>query len=261
MVLLACAGVVPHVWAADVTPPPWRGQAGTTHQEWQFGNATNPASPDVVANPYGTAVAVITPGEFATGWLNQIPGLGTQTGYWDMGGAGALLVIDIDNRPPSPAHKEIWVQVTSFVDITQPPLVSVPGGVLLSQRETVVEHVPTGGDWWCDLSRWRIDPSPGHEQVIFTTYPSWGAVIDQIVVDTIAFDCHTPAQDADGDSDVDLLDFSVFQACFNGPNRPYAQGNIACICFDTEADADVDLLDFSVFQSCFGGPNRPSACP
>lgn len=66
--------------------------------------------------------------------------------------------------------------------------------------------------------------------------------------------------DFDGDSDVDTEDFSLFQLCFNGPNRapPFycpAPG------VDLDTDSDVDLVDFSIFQACFNGPNRPAACP
>ncbi|MGB9623428.1 MAG: hypothetical protein ACPMAQ_01065 [Phycisphaerae bacterium] len=75
--------------------------------------------------------------------------------------------------------------------------------------------------------------------------------------------CFTPAQDTDGDGDVDLGDFSVFQNCFNGPNRPYklpAGFNKDCYCLDAGDNPvvnDVDLSDFNTFQNCFNGPNRP----
>jgi hypothetical protein len=71
------------------------------------------------------------------------------------------------------------------------------------------------------------------------------------------FCCVRPDFDCDGD--VDLADFGVFQGCFNGPNRPYAQP-IACQPCDLDGDNDVDLADFGVFQGCFNGPNRPPAC-
>jgi hypothetical protein len=64
--------------------------------------------------------------------------------------------------------------------------------------------------------------------------------------------------DFDADSDVDLTDFARFQACFNGPNRPPAQGG--CDAADADLDSDVDLADFALFQTCFNGPNRPPAC-
>lgn len=64
--------------------------------------------------------------------------------------------------------------------------------------------------------------------------------------------------DFDWDGDVDLVDFGHFQACFNGPNRPYAQR--CCEDADFDADRDVDLVDFGTFQQCFNGPNRPPYC-
>jgi aminopeptidase N len=64
--------------------------------------------------------------------------------------------------------------------------------------------------------------------------------------------------DLDRDGDVDLTDFSAFQACFNGPNRPPADSG--CAEEDFDGDADVDLSDFRILQMCFNGPNRPAAC-
>jgi hypothetical protein len=65
-------------------------------------------------------------------------------------------------------------------------------------------------------------------------------------------------QDLDGDGDVDLADFAVFQACFNGPNQP--PGRPDCSKADFDGDRDVDLADFGLFQSCFNGANQPPAC-
>lgn len=64
--------------------------------------------------------------------------------------------------------------------------------------------------------------------------------------------------DGDGDGDVDLTDFSLFQLCFAGPNRPPASNCVVDVDFDN--DQDVDLMDFGAFQACFNGPNRPPAC-
>ena len=88
------------------------------------------------------------------------------------------------------------------------------------------------------------------------------------ILDTAAFvsglefiECHCPPSDADGDGDVDLADFNNgFQACFNGPNRPYKLDANVCFCMDADHDADIDLADFNVFQNCFNGPNRPPKC-
>jgi hypothetical protein len=75
--------------------------------------------------------------------------------------------------------------------------------------------------------------------------------------------CPPPVSaDFDGDSDVDLSDFTGFQYCFNGPNRPPSDTTY-CYVADLDQDGDVDLADFMVFQACFNGPNRPHAasCP
>lgn len=64
--------------------------------------------------------------------------------------------------------------------------------------------------------------------------------------------------DYDTDGDSDLVDFSTFVSCFNGPNRPAAQPS--CAPPDADHDGDVDSADFGVFLSCFNGPNRPPAC-
>ncbi len=80
----------------------------------------------------------------------------------------------------------------------------------------------------------------------------------------IPIPCATPPQDGDHDGDVDLVDFGLFQGCFNGPNRPYggpAQDRWLCACMDADPnDGDVDLVDFSLFQACFNGPNRAPGC-
>lgn len=68
----------------------------------------------------------------------------------------------------------------------------------------------------------------------------------------------TPA-DLDADGDVDLLDFSSFRACFNGPNRVSAASG--CGDADLDQDGDVDLSDFVLFRTCFNGSNHSSACP
>ncbi len=72
--------------------------------------------------------------------------------------------------------------------------------------------------------------------------------------------------DFDMDDDVDLNDFTHFQALFNGANRPISSVAVAATPIDTAFDADldgdrdVDLSDFAAFQNCFNGPNRPPAC-
>ncbi len=58
--------------------------------------------------------------------------------------------------------------------------------------------------------------------------------------------------DANGDGTEDLLDFAVFQRCFNGDGAGDLGWN--CTVFDVDEDLDVDLTDFTYFQPRLTGP-------
>jgi hypothetical protein len=109
--------------------------------------------------------------------------MGTQSGYWDLGGSGGQIGINISAALP---YKEIWVQVTSYVDISQAPTVSISGATLIGQEEQLVENIATGGNWMLNLSKWQISPNQTQEQIILASNPQWGTIIDQVVVDTIS---------------------------------------------------------------------------
>ena len=64
--------------------------------------------------------------------------------------------------------------------------------------------------------------------------------------------------DFDQDGDADMADFTLFQLCFNGPNR--SPNTYCAVDADFDDDGDVDLVDFGAFQACFNGPNRPPSC-
>ncbi len=165
--------------------PSWQGQPGSTYQQWQFCDASNPASPDVSVNAAGTAAATVTPGEFASGWLLQLPGLGSQTGYWDLGSAGVIsLSVPISSSTMPLA--EIWVQTVSFVDITAEPVVSVPGASLLETQHQLVERVATGGDWILTLTKWEMQPGSMQADIAVTSDAMWGGIVDRVIVDTFA---------------------------------------------------------------------------
>jgi hypothetical protein len=168
---------------SDLLPPPWRGQDGSTSQNWRFDNDNNPAVPEVIYNPYGSASAAITVGAVGEGWMDN-PGLGTQTGMWDLGGTGGQIVLDIDNRPLQLDYKEIWLQVTYYQAISAAPTIDVPGAQFISSQTSLIEADGLFGGWYLDQSVWRIEPNPLHEQIILNSDSSGGSVIDQIVVDT-----------------------------------------------------------------------------
>lgn len=70
--------------------------------------------------------------------------------------------------------------------------------------------------------------------------------------------CAQPFGDHDGDGDVDLDDYGVFEDCLNGPdswpNPTFPTTPQDCLdWFNADTDWDVDLADFAQFQSSFTG--------
>jgi hypothetical protein len=58
--------------------------------------------------------------------------------------------------------------------------------------------------------------------------------------------------DYECDDDVDLADFTSWEACMTGPDAgPYDPG---CEAFDFEYDDDVDLDDYAQFLAVFAAP-------
>ncbi len=90
---------------------------------------------------------------------------------------------------------------------------------------------------------------------------SSGTVLS-LTLTSVPGQCNTPAADADGDHDVDLDDFGVFQRCY-GTGSVDARGVCRCMDLDaTGASADqIDNADFIAFKACAGGAHRPATCP
>jgi hypothetical protein len=88
-----------------------------------------------------------------------------------------------------------------------------------------------------------------------------GAHFDGLIFEP-TITCNDPFADADGDGDVDQVDFAVFQKCFTGSN--YA-GELPdeCKCFDRIdnqglIDGSIDQFDWGKFEACASGPDVPA---
>jgi len=163
--------------ADDLIQPPWRGSDGTTYEQWTFDDAANPATPEIMDNPYGSALATIVKMEHSDGWYANVLG---RDGVW---GDLESMTLDIDNREDPLAYKEIWIQITYYLAPNNEPTVTVPGALYLGGETRQLEpYIP--GSWYLQQSKWRIEPNPDHEVIEITTGPM-GMTIDQIVVDTI----------------------------------------------------------------------------
>lgn len=76
--------------------------------------------------------------------------------------------------------------------------------------------------------------------------------------------------DLEGDGDVDMDDFAIFELCRTAPGigppgkycNPQVEDCERCPWADLDNDTDVDQDDFAIFQRCYTGPDLPgnSAC-
>jgi len=126
--------------------------------------------------------------------------------------------------------------------------------------EAAVEEF-TATNAWQKVTVGPITPPAGatHAHVAWRVL-SEGDAQNAILIAEPSVTARPVYQDADADGDVDVNDFAVFQACFNGPGRPFVGSGRTCGCFDADGDRDVDVNDFAVFQACFNGPGNPPAC-
>jgi hypothetical protein len=104
------------------------------------------------------------------------------------------------------------------------------------------------------------------DQSTVTLLPPAGVVssssLTNLTLRAVPEQCNTPSADADGDHDVDLDDFGVFQRCY-GAGSSGSGGLCQCMDLDrTGESADrIDNSDFIAFKACAGGADVPSTCP
>jgi hypothetical protein len=63
-------------------------------------------------------------------------------------------------------------------------------------------------------------------------------------------ECAQPPVDCNGDGILDLNDLPAIAFCLQGPNLAFVSGHF-CTCGDADGDMDVDLVDFAIMQSWF----------
>jgi hypothetical protein len=171
----------------DTSPPSWRGTNLSTFQAWGFPNNNQVnVAPTLVNNIYGSPVANISLGAFASGYLTFLPGLGTQTNYWDLGGSGGSIALSIPHL--SGLFTEIRFQITYFQAITQPPVISITNSFaaasVLSSGTTVVETVPALGQWLTTATTYLLTPSADVTDYYWIISGGNGSVVESVVVDT-----------------------------------------------------------------------------
>lgn len=100
-----------------------------------------------------------------------------------------------------------------------------------------------------------------------TVFLKWGYVPGDYAIHLAGWDdlaikssCNDPFADADGDGDVDQVDFAVFQLCLTDDltSPPPVPRPEYCLCFnrpeDLVPDNDIDQADWTKFEACASGP-------
>ncbi len=229
------------VAGAVVAAGPYQGTSGPNGTYWLTGVAV------------GTYSASATRAYFAGQTVNGVTVNANQT---------TTLDFTITSLPPEPLA---WFRATPSSTTNtlrwQNPASGNFGGTTIRYKTTGYPTGPTDGELVVELPGSPSD-TQRHDHaglVVGLTYYYAAFAHDDRPVWTYAAGANAAAMpsgpaDFDGDGDVDLGDFSLFQMCFNGPNTPPALPG--CAAPDVDADGDVDLSDFAVFQACFNGPNR-----
>ena len=187
---------------ADLVPayrPCWRGLSGSTFAQWSFGISNNPASlaAELVTNAFGTPTASISPGAFSDGYIEEDSFFGCVQGIWDLGQNGSM-TFNIPNTTSGSvgAYKYVQVQVAQFRDTsiyTSNAVVSISGGTRVSKQEQVVSTNSYGGQWVMEKTIWRLGPPSPASETIVVTGGIYGALIDQVTVDTLMVDFSSPS--------------------------------------------------------------------
>lgn len=201
-------------------------------------------------DPLGNLVVLTPTSGFFEGWSSDSPGFDSIR----------------TESPPDDTYKlaegaEIWLDIVSIdkaFAIVVPPsydILDQPGQSARLGNDQLHKHLI----WLIDSTSTAFDPAQCIWHATFRLRDAGSTGYATSVPFTIRFARATVVPvDFDCDGDVDLVDFSRFQICFNGPNRAAAQ--TGCAEADVDFDGDVDLVDFGVFQGCFNGPNRPPSC-
>ncbi len=167
---------------ASIFVPAWRGDAGSTYQEWFFSTDDNPVVADMYNNAYGTPMAQIGGAFPFTTWYNDLNGA---QGVWK---TGDMIQLDIYNTPNTAigTHKDIVVQAV-YMPLNDAGLLAQISYQTSSEQGTVAapvysEILPNGYTY----SRWEInlEPNPDFES-IFILPPACNIYVDSMAVDTI----------------------------------------------------------------------------
>jgi len=176
--LLTCIAVIlgtgTVLRADDLFPPLWRGDQGSTVQQWNFATDEHIPAPDSVSNPYGDPLLRVNS---VDDWID---GIDQRQGVWSLSGE---IDVYIPNWPEIRPEKEIWVQLTWKATDVDPFLPNEPvvGVVPFEYMEASLISEQLGDGWMHSLFLINIWPNPVEEWITI----KGDIMVDQLVIDTI----------------------------------------------------------------------------
>jgi hypothetical protein len=160
---------------ADLVPP-WRGEEGSTYQQWDFSTDDTTPPPDVVSNPYGNGpqLRVDTPFD----WYEVID---SASGVWPLSGE---IDIYIPNRQLPLDQKYIWIQLMwkqANLDpdpfLADEPIVGVtPFDSMTMSRDDLRGRE----DWTHSQFKIEIQPNPDAEWITI----KGDILVDELIIET-----------------------------------------------------------------------------
>lgn len=171
VLILSIGGTVQGTWA-----PPWRGDEGSTLQEWTFTTGALISNPDDgYYNPYGTPRLRVGP---AWPWIDVI---GQHQGVWSLSGE---LDIYLPNWRDDYPEKHIWLQLTWLPGPLPDPFLPTNPivGVYPYASEMAYEEEDLGGGWKLSLFKIHLEPNPPEEWIVV----KGNILVDDLLIDTIS---------------------------------------------------------------------------
>ncbi|HOW64270.1 MAG TPA: hypothetical protein P5186_15685 [Candidatus Paceibacterota bacterium] len=186
---------VTSAFADDFYPPTWRGDAGSTFQQWEFLSGAELQLPDLYVNPYGDPYALVAD----HGWYNEIS---DRQGVFGQSGLMAFYVPNNVN----PFEKDVWVQVT-WQNAGEEPIMGLMdnNGTPYPLTEDLGARQDAGNGWYNSLYTGQIPFNPPFE--VFAI--AGDIYVDQVVIDTL---CHSPVPELASPACIPLAALGLF--CF-----------------------------------------------
>jgi len=166
------------VSAAVLAVLPKAGADGTVVQTWNFGSGQNPALSDK------GAVALVSPGQFASGWLESHPALaGGQGGYWDLGQNGT---INISAASAGSTVQKVTVKVTQWWDggIYDDLVSAAVPSAHVTLANTAALSLGALGGWVTDESEWDANAGASISSIQLASGKN-GSIVDSVVVESV----------------------------------------------------------------------------